>query len=68
MQTQIIPTQFRSAFENIKVGKNINAKMPEVGLVFDAIQGKQGYIKRNEWNANLSFGTFQRLKGEGVVQ
>jgi glutamate-1-semialdehyde aminotransferase len=59
MNKHQVSTAMRTAFENIKVkqsafseeGKRIG------GIVVDAINGKAGIYKRNDWNAHLSFRT-----------
>ena len=66
---QIVATTGRNAMEAIIVRNSANTdEGRRIGaLIWDAIASKVGYIKRNGWNAHLSFDTFKQLKAQGVM-
>ena len=69
MNTHQITLPIRNAFENIQVKRVVNKPEAEriAGFVMDALSSKSGIIKRNDWNAHLSFDTFKQLKAQGVM-
>lgn len=69
MNTHQITTTIRHAFENIQVKRVVNKPEAEriAGMVMDALSSKAGIIKRNDWNAHLSFDTFKTLQAQGVM-
>lgn len=40
---------------------------PVVNKIVSAMERKQHEIKRNDWNANLSFKTYNILKNQGII-
>ena len=65
MQTHTINTPIREAF--IKSFGKVRAITPVVDKVLKALDTKAGTVKRNDWNANLSFKTAQKLKVQGIL-
>ena len=65
MQTHTINSPIREAF--IKSFDKVRAITPVVDKVLKALDTKAGTVKRNDWNANLSFKTAQKLKVQGIL-
>lgn len=68
MKTHTINSAISIAFANavsrlIEEGKD----HPLVDKVMSSLDRKQNEIKRNDWNANLSFKTYNILKNQGVL-
>lgn len=67
MQTHNVTTSIREAF----IGAFSRAKAVKAGPVVDkvlaALDTKAGIVKRNDWNAHLSFKTAVELKKKGIL-
>lgn len=69
MQTITVPTQMRTAFDNILL-KDVSPVALKGGLaanVADALSTNIGMMKVNSWNAHLSFRTAKLLKEQGIL-
>lgn len=66
MQTHTIVRPIANAFINafVAYGKNDTSITNAIDKVWNAGQHK---VKRNDWNANLTFKTAQKLKAQGIL-
>lgn len=65
MKTHTINTAMREAF--IKSFDKVRRSSPVVDKVLASLDTHAGVIKRNDWNASLSFKTAQTLKAQGIL-